>query len=51
MKKVWIVLIIAFVAYFLINSPEGIADLLGGIGDTIGNVFEGIMTFLTSLFS
>lgn len=50
MKKVVIVLVVAFVAYFLINSPEGMADILGGIGSGIGDFFDGVVTFFTSLF-
>ena len=50
MKKVLIIVSIAFVVYFLITQPEGMADILGNIGSGIGDFFEGVMTFFTELF-
>lgn len=50
MRKVIIILVIAFIVYFLLTQPEGMADLLGGIGSWIADLFEAIITFFTELF-
>jgi preprotein translocase subunit SecG len=49
-KKALIILGIAFLVYFVLTQPEGLADVLGSIGDGIADFFEAVITFFTELF-
>jgi hypothetical protein len=49
-KKALIILGIAFLVYFVLTEPAGLADLLGEIGSGIADFFEAVMTFFTELF-
>ena len=49
-KKALIILGIAFLVYFVLTEPEGLADVLGNIGDAFADFFESIITFFTELF-
>lgn len=50
MRKIIIILVIAFVVYFLFQDPEGLADIIGGIGEFFADLFESIIDFFTELF-
>ncbi|PSL06159.1 hypothetical protein CLV30_103314 [Haloactinopolyspora alba] len=50
MKKALIILGIAFLVYFVLTEPEGLADLLGSFGDAFADFFEAVITFFTELF-
>lgn len=50
MRRALIILGIAFLVYFVLTEPEGLADSLGGIGDGIADFFEAVITLLTELF-
>ncbi|WP_158542870.1 hypothetical protein [Phytoactinopolyspora halophila] len=49
MKKALIIFLIAFVVYFLLAEPEGMADMLSSIGSWFGDLFSAIITFFTEL--
>lgn len=49
-KKALIIFGIAFLVYFVLTQPEGLADVLGSIGDKIADFFEAFITFFTELF-
>ena len=49
-RKALIILGIAFLVYFVLTEPEGLADLLGEIGNGIADFFDAVMTFFTELF-
>jgi hypothetical protein len=49
-KRTLIILGIAFLVYFVLTEPEGLADVLGNIGEGIADFFESIITFFTELF-
>jgi hypothetical protein len=51
MKKVLVGLVIAFAAFYLLTQPAGAADAIKGAASVVGVAFEGIITFLTALFS
>lgn len=50
MRKALIILGIAFLVYFVLTEPEGLADLLGELGNGIAEFFDAMMTFFTELF-
>lgn len=50
MKKALIILLIAFLVYFLLSEPEGMADVLSNIGSWFADLFNAIITFFTELF-
>lgn len=50
MKKALIILLVAFLVYFLLAEPEGMADVLGSIGSFFSDLFDAIITFFTELF-
>ncbi|MBB5790655.1 MULTISPECIES: hypothetical protein [Jiangella] len=50
MRKALIILGIAFLVYFVLTEPEGLADLLSELGGGIADFFDGVMTFFTELF-
>lgn len=50
MKKALIILLIAFVVYFLLSEPEGMAGVFGNIGSWFGDLFNAVITFFTELF-
>ncbi|WP_166355213.1 hypothetical protein [Phytoactinopolyspora limicola] len=50
MKKALIILLIAFVVYFLLSAPEGMAGVISSIGSWFGDLFNAIITFFTELF-
>ncbi|WP_165368044.1 hypothetical protein [Phytoactinopolyspora endophytica] len=50
MKKALIVLLIAFVVYFLLAEPDGMADVFTTIFDFFGDLFDAIITFFEELF-
>ena len=50
MKKALIIVLIAFVVYFLLTQPEGMAGALGTIGSWFVDAFEAIITFFSELF-
>ena len=49
-KKALIILLIAFLVYFVLTQPEALADVLSSIGDGIADFFEAFITFFTELF-
>jgi hypothetical protein len=49
-KKALIILLIAFVVYFLLAEPEGMAAIFTSIGSWFGDLFNAIITFFTELF-
>ncbi|MGH8828571.1 MAG: hypothetical protein ACRDVZ_13455 [Jiangellaceae bacterium] len=50
MKKALVIVLIAFVVYFLLTEPEGMADVIGNIGEAFGAAFEAVITFFNELF-
>lgn len=50
MRKVIIVVIIAFVVYFLVQDPDGLAEIIGDIGGFFADFFEAVITFFDELF-
>lgn len=50
MRKVLIILLIAFVVYFLFSDPDGMAGALSDIGDFFVDFFDSIITFFRELF-
>lgn len=50
MKKALIILLIAFVVYFLLSEPEGMADVFSNLGGWFADLFNAIITFFTELF-
>lgn len=50
MKRALLILGIAFLVYFVLTEPEGLADVLGNIGDGIADFFAAFITFFTELF-
>ena len=50
-KKVVSWLVIAFVAFYLITNPEDAAGAVRGAGSFIGDGFESVIRFLTSVFA
>ncbi len=51
MKKIVGWLAIALVAFYLITNPTDAAGAVRGIGAFIGDAFQSIIAFLTSVFS
>ncbi len=51
MKKIVGWLAIALVAFYLITNPADAAGAVRGIGSFIGDAFQSIIAFLTSVFS
>lgn len=49
-KRVLTVLAIAFAAYYLITAPQSAANAVSGAGSAVGDGFEAIIVFFTSLF-
>lgn len=49
MKRALIILGIAFLVYFVLTEPAGLADILSNIGDGIADFFESVITFFTEL--
>lgn len=50
MRKVLIILLIAFLVYFLFSNPEGLAGAISDIGDFFVNFFDAIIEFFSELF-
>lgn len=50
-KKIVGWLAIALVAFYLITNPADAAGAVRGIGSFIGDAFQSIIAFLTSVFS
>jgi hypothetical protein len=51
MRRVVIIILIAFVAYFLVTDTTTLADVLTGIGSFFGQVFEAIIDLFAAIFS
>ncbi|HZC26697.1 MAG TPA: hypothetical protein VE287_06720 [Actinopolymorphaceae bacterium] len=49
-KKVVSWLIIAFVAFYLITKPQDAAGAVRGIGSFVGDGFQSLIQFFTSVF-
>ena len=49
-RKALIIILVIFVVYFLVTNPEGMADVLGNIGEWFADAFQAIITFFTELF-
>lgn len=49
-KKVVSWLIIAFVAFYLIKQPQDAAGAVRGIGNFIGDGFQSLIQFFSSVF-
>lgn len=49
-KKVVTWLVIAFVAFYLITNPEEAAGAVRGAGGLIGDGFEALIRFFTTVF-
>ena len=50
-KKVVSWLAIAFVAFYLITNPDDAAGAVRGAGEIIGDGFESLIQFFTSVFA
>lgn len=50
MKKALIILLIAFVVYFLLAEPQGMAGIFTTIGEWFIELFDAIIAFFTELF-
>jgi steroid 5-alpha reductase family enzyme len=50
LKKVLMVLAIAFAAYFLITKPTAAANAVNGAWSAVVGIFEAIVEFLMALF-
>lgn len=50
MRKVIVVAIVLFIAYFLITNPEGAASIVEGAWNAVVSFFESIGDFITALF-
>ncbi|HLR95780.1 MAG TPA: hypothetical protein VK053_14740 [Jiangellaceae bacterium] len=50
MKKLLVLLLVAFVLYFLFTQPEGMAGVLGNIGSTFAAGGESVIRFFNELF-
>ncbi len=50
MKKPLTWVVIAFLVYFLVTQPEGMADVLATIGSWFADVFQAVIVFFSELF-
>lgn len=50
MRKVLLVVVIVFAGFFLMTQPAAAADVVRGVADAIGNVFQTVIEFLNALF-
>jgi hypothetical protein len=48
-KTLLVWLVIAFLLYAVVTKPDRAADVIHNIGDFIGNLFDGISSFFSSL--
>ncbi|GAA2105760.1 hypothetical protein GCM10009841_24810 [Microlunatus panaciterrae] len=48
-KKILLILVVTFAAFYLITRPADAASAVRGVFDAIGSAFSSIMTFFTSL--
>ena len=48
-RKALVLLVIAFVVFYLITQPEGAADAVRGAVAAVGDAFDAIMRFFNAL--
>lgn len=51
MQKVLVGVVVVFALFYLMTQPAAAADVVRGAADTVGNVFESVITFLDALLS
>lgn len=51
MKKIIIIVLIAFLAYFLVTDATTFADILTAIGSFFASVFEAIISVFEEIFT
>jgi len=51
MKKVVVLIVIAFAAFYMLTQPEAAADAVRGAVDSLFEGFEQLIRFVTRLFS
>ncbi|MBD0292416.1 MAG: hypothetical protein ICV70_02430 [Jiangellaceae bacterium] len=50
MRKLLIILAVAFAVYFLLTAPSTAADAVAGVGSALAEGFQSVVTFFTELF-
>ncbi len=51
MQKVFVGLIVAFAAFYLLSEPAGAAGAVKGAASAVGVAFENLIEFITALFA
>ena len=50
MRKLLVVIVVAFAAFFLFTEPRASADVVRNAVGVLGDAFQSIVDFLTALF-
>ncbi len=50
MRKVLVVVVVAFAAFYLFTEPQASADVVRNAVGVLGDAFQAIVSFLTALF-